>query len=222
MWCTSIWPVICLYFTQLYSKSFHEISNLGRGHFCPFSHKRISEVRPGSQFKFIPMVGFKVFESPELCAGQSGEASKFEAHFSLTFLPFGDLRVVFIPLQISHVAFWSATSSCDYNTTKCWPPNTQPQTRSCRHPSSFPCSRRLAGAALFPCHCLTPFNITGVSAAPPLWDPGLIHACHVLYGMFILSLMCNSCVKSVWHRKGVWAALCHVMCVTLDRVPESD
>lgn len=126
----------------------------------------------------------------EFCASQSGKAVKFQAHYCLVFLPFSDLR------NITHR---SAISSCEYNTKKCDPQH-QPQTRFSRHPSNFSCDRRPAGATLLPCHCLTLFNITGVSRGPTtplLWDPGLIRACHVLYGMFILSLMCNSCVNSV-------------------------
>lgn len=50
------------------------------------------------------------------------------------------------------------------------------------------------GAALLPS---TAVNITGVLPVTLLWDPELVHVCHICYAMFILRLMCNLCVEPV-------------------------
>lgn len=98
----------------------------------------------------------------------------------------------------------------------------EPATRHPSHPPHPPSIRRCYPAPLSQYH-ISQYHWSVTSLPPPRY--GILHRSMLvmsLYGMFISRLMCNVCVRHVWHREGAWGGLCHVMCVTLDRVPESD
>lgn len=98
----------------------------------------------------------------------------------------------------------------------------EPATRHPSHPPHPPSIRRCYPAPLSQYH-ISQYHWSVTS--PPPSHYGILHRSMLvmsLYGMFISRLMCNVCVRHVWHREGAWGGLCHVMCVTLDRVPESD